>query len=131
MRKWIVEFLRNFENRGMKIKRVNSILITKSTDLRLFTLISSGVGGPLWSKAIFRAQSICLKTFKNRFIKIARVNSIFITKSIDLHLLTLICSVLGVRCDVDIFKLTAGAQSIYREVNAWLYEIVERQCIPD
>ena len=26
---------------------------------------------------------------------------------------------LGVRCDVDIFKLTAGAQSIYREVNAF------------
>ena len=28
--------------------------------------------------------------------------------------------VLGVRCDVDIFKLTASAQSIYREVNASL-----------
>ena len=27
------------------------------------------------------------------------------------------CKVLGVRCDVDIFKLTATAQSIYREVN--------------
>ena len=26
------------------------------------------------------------------------------------------CTVLGVRCDVDIFKLTASAQSIYREV---------------
>ena len=26
---------------------------------------------------------------------------------------------LGVRCDVEIFKLTASAQSIYREVYGW------------
>ena len=30
--------------------------------------------------------------------------------------LRLYCTVLGVRCDVDIFKLTARAQSICREV---------------
>ena len=28
-RQWMVEFLRKFENRGIKIARVNSILITK------------------------------------------------------------------------------------------------------
>ena len=53
----MVEFLRKFENRGTKIAWVNSILITKSINLQLFTLIWYGVGGPLWSKAIFRAQS--------------------------------------------------------------------------
>ena len=35
------------ENRGIKIARVNSILITKSIDFQLFTLILKGVGGPL------------------------------------------------------------------------------------
>ena len=54
----MVEFLRKFENHGINIKRVNSILITKSIDLLLFTLILSGIGGPLWSKANFRAQYI-------------------------------------------------------------------------
>ena len=39
MRKWKVEFLRNFENRGIKIARVNAILITKSLNLQLFTYI--------------------------------------------------------------------------------------------
>ena len=51
MRKWMVEFLRKFENRSIKIARVNSILITKSMDLQLFTflftLILCGIGGPL------------------------------------------------------------------------------------
>ena len=70
MRKWMVEFLRNFENRGIKIDQINSILITKSINLQLFTLILYGV---------------------------------------------------GVRCDVDIFKLTARAQSINREVYAIRY----------
>ena len=65
MWKWMVEFLRNLENRGIKIARVNSIHITKSMDLQLFTLIFCDVGG---------------------------------------------C------CDVDIFKLTGSAQSIYLEV---------------
>ena len=54
----MIEFLRKFENRGIKIARVNSIRITISINLRLFTFILYGVGGPLWSKASFRAQSI-------------------------------------------------------------------------
>ena len=58
MRKWLVEFLRNFENPGIKIARINSIRITTSINLLKF------------------------------------------------------CTVLRVRCDVDIFKLTARAQSI-------------------
>ena len=43
MRKWMIEFLRKFENRGIKIARVSSILITKSINLQLFTLILYGV----------------------------------------------------------------------------------------
>ena len=35
----MVEILRKFENPGDKIARVNSILITKSNDLELFTVI--------------------------------------------------------------------------------------------
>ena len=54
----MVEFLRKFENRGIKIARVNSILNTKSIDLQLFPLILFSVGGPLWSKMILCAQSI-------------------------------------------------------------------------
>ena len=42
-----------------------------------------------------------LRKFKNRCIKIARVNSIRITKSINLFKF---CVVLGVCCDVDVFK---------------------------
>ena len=40
----MVEFLKKNENRGIKIARVNSILVTKSFDLQLFTLILYGVG---------------------------------------------------------------------------------------
>ena len=71
MRKWMVEFLRKFENSGIKIGRVSLLLITKSIDLHIFTLILFGV---------------------------------------------------GVRCDVGIFKLTASAQSIYREVFDNIYK---------
>ena len=46
MRKWMIEFLRKFENRGIKIARVNTILNTKSINLELFTLILYGVGRP-------------------------------------------------------------------------------------
>ena len=38
----MVKFLRKFENRGIKIARVNLILITKSINLQLFTLIFYG-----------------------------------------------------------------------------------------
>ena len=37
MHKRIVEFLRKFENHGIKSTLVNSILITKSINLQLFT----------------------------------------------------------------------------------------------
>ena len=46
------------------------------------------------------------RKFENCFIKISRVNSISINKSINL---LSSCTVLGVRCDVDIFKLTTRA----------------------
>ena len=65
MQKWIVKFLRKFENRGIKIARLNSILINKSINLQLFAFILYGV---------------------------------------------------GVRCDVDIFKRTSSAQCINGEV---------------
>ena len=38
MRKRMIEFLGKFENCGVKTARVNSILITKSINLQLFTL---------------------------------------------------------------------------------------------
>ena len=47
MRKWVVEFLRKFENRGIKISRVDLVLVTKSINLQLFALILNTVGGPL------------------------------------------------------------------------------------
>ena len=59
-----------------------------------------------------RKLMLFLGKFENRFIKIARVNSIRITKSINL---LKFCMELGVRCDVDIFKITARAQSINSE----------------
>ena len=40
----MIEFLRKFETRGIKIVRNNSILITKSNNLQLFSLILYGVG---------------------------------------------------------------------------------------
>ena len=40
----MVELLKIFENRDTKINRVNSILITKSINLQLFTLILYSVG---------------------------------------------------------------------------------------
>ena len=50
MRKWMCEFFLKFENRSNKIARINSILITKSTNLQLFTLIlyNFGVRCDLW-----------------------------------------------------------------------------------
>ena len=44
MQKWMVEFLKKNVNTDIKIARVNSILITKSINLQLFTLILYGVG---------------------------------------------------------------------------------------
>ena len=47
-----------------------------------------------------------LRKFENRGIKIATVNSIRITKSINL---LLFCTLLGVRCDVYIINPTDRA----------------------
>ena len=47
MRKWMIKFLRKFENSGIKIAQVESIPITKSINFELFSLILYGVGGPL------------------------------------------------------------------------------------
>ena len=44
MRKWMIDFFRKFENRGIKIVLVNLILITKSINLKNFTLILYRVG---------------------------------------------------------------------------------------
>ena len=46
-RKQMIEFFRKFENRGIKMTRVNSILITKSINLKSFTLILYVHVGPL------------------------------------------------------------------------------------
>ena len=62
----MVEFLIQFEKRDIKIARVNSILITKSINLQLFTLILYGVG-------------VCCD--RRRF----SVLSPFLQKSMDLH----------------------------------------------
>ena len=43
-----VEFLRKFDTRGIKIAWVISILITKSIDIQLFSLILYAAGCPLW-----------------------------------------------------------------------------------
>ena len=47
MRKWMVEFIKKIEKSCLKIARVNTIFITKSINLQLFTSILYGVGGPL------------------------------------------------------------------------------------
>ena len=45
MRKWMVEFLRKFENRGIKIYLVK---LNSHHQIFQFNLILYGVGGPLW-----------------------------------------------------------------------------------
>ena len=40
----MIEFIRKFENRGIKSARVKSILITKYVYVQLFTFILYGVG---------------------------------------------------------------------------------------
>ena len=63
-------------------------------------------------KRMRKLMLVFLGQFENRGIKIARVNSILITKSSNLLEFSM---VLGVRCDVDLFKLTVRAQSINSE----------------
>ena len=68
-----------------------------------------------------------IKTFKNGWsnfsenlrivrLKVVEIKVFLSPKSRNLQLFTLILYGVGVRCDVDIFKLTASAQSIYRNV---------------
>ena len=61
---------------------------------------------------------VFLGKFENHGVKIDRVNSTHITKNINLLYFRM---ALGVRCDVDIFKLTARAQSINSESLYVLY----------
>ena len=53
----MIKFLQKFENCGIKIAGVNSI-ITKSINLQLFYINFVWSRGLLWLKAIFHAQSI-------------------------------------------------------------------------
>ena len=76
MRKSQVEFLEKFQDRGIKIARVNSILITKSVDLQ-FTLFFL-LRGPLSSKAIFRAHSIDSEVYGIIFINKKFMPNIYI-----------------------------------------------------
>ena len=68
MRKWMVEVLRKFDNRGIKVSHY-SILISKSINLQLFTLILYGVGvhcdrrrfsvlSPFIEKSMFEAMLV-------------------------------------------------------------------------
>ena len=49
-------------------------------------------------------------------LKVVEITRFLSPKSINLQLFTLILYGFGARCDVDIFKRTASAQSIYSEV---------------
>ena len=60
----MIEFLRKFENCGINIARVNSILITKYINSKLFTLILFG----FWVRwAIFSAQSIYREVYVHAY----------------------------------------------------------------
>ena len=77
----MIEFLRKFENRSIKIARVNSILITKSINLQLLTLILYGFGVRCISPFIEKSMTlpnILVLTFIKEF------NSLNIDKFRDL-----------------------------------------------
>ena len=61
---------------------------------------------------------VFLGKFENRGTKIDRVNSTHITKNVNL---LYVVWRRGVRCDIDIFKLTAHPQSINNESLYVLY----------
>ena len=78
MRKWMIEFLRNFENLCFKIARVNLILITKSINLQLFSLILYGfvfrcdlrrfsLLNPFIEKSVVVPITMCLKNMKHNY----------------------------------------------------------------
>ena len=58
------------------------------------------------------------RKFENRLIKSGRYNSILISETYQFIFIyfNFVQFDLRLRCNVDIFKLTASAQSIYREV---------------
>ena len=62
-----------------------------------------------------------LRKFENHGYKILELTRFLSPKSINLFKF---CTVLGVSCDVYIFKLTASAQSINREVYGLISAIV-------
>ena len=64
---------------------------------------------------------VFLGKLENRFIKIARVNSIRITKSIKL---LSFCMVLEARCDVDIYKITERASPLTVKVYVLYFHTV-------
>ena len=66
MQKWIFEFLRKFENRGIKFARVDYILITKSINLQIFTLILCGVGGVRYDINIFELTAPVLRSLTEK-----------------------------------------------------------------
>ena len=70
----MVEFFRKFENRDIKIDRVNSILITKSINLQLFTLILYGVG-----VRCDRIRFLVLSPFIEKSMPIHIIHTSFIT----------------------------------------------------
>ena len=70
----MVEFLRKFENRGIKIPRVNSILITKPINLQFFTVILYGVWGFLCDDDIFKLTASALSNNREIYVIVRRPN---------------------------------------------------------
>ena len=91
MRKWMIEFLRTFENRAIKIARVNSILITKYINLQLFTSILNGVGVrfdrrrlPVHSSSIEKSMALHFQYFtiinKTCFVRSPAIDLVLVGK---------------------------------------------------
>ena len=86
MRKWMVEFLRKFENRGIKIARVNSI-ITKSTSFVIYfnfvrcwgsVVMLTSLNKPLVLSPFiekFMVFAYCIIIFRTPKFLTARINS--------------------------------------------------------
>ena len=72
----MVEFLRKFENRGIKIAQVNSIIITKSRNLQVFTIFcavlgSVGIVGDFPDKSMYFPKK-CMK-YVNFTLSVSRI----------------------------------------------------------
>ena len=66
MQKRMVEYLEQFENRGIKISRDNTNLITKSINLQLSTLILYGVG----VRCDRRQFSVLMSIYREAYVSI-------------------------------------------------------------